>query len=106
MAERVILINKGRMVFDGPRNKLEHLFGDKRMIDLEFSSTARIRFSGYGKVIEHTDNFVKLEVNKRVLKSASFMSMLSSDNVIDYKVYEPGLNFVLSKLYRKIDRKR
>ena len=34
------------------------------------------------------------------------MSMLSSDNVIDYKVYEPGLNFVLSKLYRKIDGKR
>ncbi len=106
MAERVILINKGRMIFDGPRSKLEHLFGDRRMIDLEFSNTAGMRFSGYGKVIEHTDNFVKLEVNKKVLKSTSFMRMLSSDNVIDYKVYEPGLNFVLSKLYRKIDGKR
>lgn len=105
MAEKVILINNGKMAFDGPRMKLEHLFGDKRMIDLELRRTDGIRFKDYGKVIEHTGNFVKLEVNGKILKSARFINLLSSDDVIDYKIYEPGLNFVLSKLYKKIEKK-
>jgi ABC-2 type transport system ATP-binding protein len=106
MAEKVILLNKGKLVFDGPRDKLEHLFGDKRMIDLELRNSGSMRFRKYGKIVEHADNFVKLEVNKKVLKSREFISLLSGDEVIDYKVYEPGLNFVLSKLYKKIDNKR
>lgn len=104
MAEKVILINKGRLVFDGPRSKLEHLFGDKRMIDLELRSPSGAEFRKYGKILESSDNFVKLEVNRKILKSKGFIGMLSGDNVIDYKVYEPGLNFVLSKLYKKMDK--
>ena len=104
LAEKVILINKGRLVFDGPRVKLEHLFGDKRMIDLELRSSSGAEFRKYGKILESSNNFVKLEVNRKILKSKGFIGMLSSDNVIDYKVYEPGLNFVLSKLYKKMDK--
>ena len=106
MAEKVILINKGKLIFNGSRNSLEHVFGDKRMIDLELRNQDKTVFRNYGKVIEHNDNFVKLEVNKNVLKSKRFIGLLAGDNVIDYKVYEPGLNFVLSKLYKKTDRKR
>jgi ABC-type uncharacterized transport system, ATPase component len=106
MAEKVILINKGKLIFNGSRDSLEHVFGDKRMIDLELRNQDKTVFRNYGKVIEHNDNFVKLEVNKNVLKSKRFIGLLAGDNVIDYKVYEPGLNFVLSKLYKKTDRKR
>jgi len=106
MAEKVILINNGKLIFDGSRNKLEHMFGNKRMIDLELKNSGRIKFRSYGKVVEHTGDFVKLEVNKEVLKSKRFIALLSGDNLVDYKVYEPGLNFVLSKLYKKTDKKR
>lgn len=106
MAEKVILINKGKLIFNGSRNSLEHVFGDKRMIDLELRNQDKTLFRNYGKVIEHNDNFVKLEVNKNVLKSKRFIGLLAGDNVVDYKVYEPGLNFVLSKLYKKTDRRR
>ncbi len=106
MAEKVILINKGKLIFDGSRDKLEHIFGNKRMIDLELKNSGRIKFGSYGKVVEHTGDFVKLEVNKEVLKSKRFIALLSGDNLVDYKVYEPGLNFVLSKLYKKTDKKR
>jgi len=106
LAEKVVLIDSGKLVFDGSREKLEHLFGDKRMIDLELRSSSGAEFTKYGKVIEHADNFIKLEVNRKILKSRDFIGMLSSDNVVDYKVYEPGLNFVLSKLYKKMDKQR
>ncbi len=87
MAEKVILINKGKLIFNGSRNSLEHVFGDKRMIDLELRDQDKTLFRNYGKVIEHNDNFVKLEVNKDVLKSKQFIDLLAGDNVIDYKVY-------------------
>ena len=104
IAERVILLNKGKLVFDGSRTELEQLFGDKRHVDLHLSKTSSINYRKYGKVLEKKNDIVKLEVDRPRLKSRAFLSLLNSDDVIDYKVTEPGLNFILSKFYAKMDR--
>ena len=106
MAERVILINRGKMVFNGSRARLEHIFGNKRMIDLELRGPDGVNFSDFGNVIEKNSGFVRIMVSQKVLKSPAFIRLLASKEVVDYNVYEPGLNFVLSKLYKRIEKSR
>ncbi len=103
IAERVILLNKGRVEFDGSRKELEQIFGDKRHVELHLSERNGVNLKRYGKVLEKKGNFVRLEVDRHSLKSRKFISLLDSEAVTDYKVMEPGLNFILSKFYAKMD---
>jgi ABC-2 type transport system ATP-binding protein len=106
IAERVILLSKGKLVFDGARKKLEGMFGDKRHVELHLSDSSKINYKKYGKVLEKKEDLIVLEVDKQTLKNRSFLSLLNSRNVLDYRVAEPGLNFILSKFYARMDRTR
>lgn len=106
VAERIFLLEKGRLVFDGSRSRLEHLFGNKRVVELSFSGRAAPRLSGYGRVLAHGEGFARIEVEPRMLKNRSFIEMLSGRNILDYKVAEPGLSAILSKFYARLDKKR
>jgi len=103
IAERVILLNKGKLVFNGSRKRLERMFGDKRHVELHLAGNCAIEYKKYGKLLEQKENLVRLEVNKPMLKSRSFLSLLNSKRVLDYRVAEPGLNFILSKFYEQMD---
>ncbi|MDE1854882.1 MAG: ATP-binding cassette domain-containing protein [Candidatus Micrarchaeota archaeon] len=106
MAERVILLNNGSIVFDGSRKQLESMFGDKKHVELRLEEGSAVDFRRYGKLIEKSGDVVKIEVNKSTLKNQRFLRMLNDKSVLDYRVAEPGLNFVLTKFYAKMDRKR
>jgi ABC-2 type transport system ATP-binding protein len=106
IAQRVILLSRGRVVFDDTRPKLEAMFGDKRHVALHLSAPSQINFKPYGRIIEKNETMVVLEVSKRVLKMKKFLSLLNRKEILDYRVAEPGLNFILNKFYAKLDRER
>ncbi len=106
IAQRVILLSKGKVVFDDTRPKLEAMFGDKRHVELHVSEPGKIRFSRFGRVLERDGTMVKLEVSKSKLKTKSFFALLNRREVLDYRVAEPGLNFILNKFYAKLDREK
>jgi ABC-2 type transport system ATP-binding protein len=106
MAERVILLNRGRIVFDGSRSKLEAMFGDKRHVELRLSPENRVDYTRYGKLLSKSGDAVSIEVDKGTLKHPRFLSMLNNKGVVDYRVAEPGLNFILTKFYAKMDREK
>jgi len=43
-------LHKGRLVFDGAKGKLEHMFGNKRMVEVKFVPNAQLDFN-VGKVL-------------------------------------------------------
>lgn len=104
VAERIFLLEKGSLVFDGSRSSLEHLFGNKRVVELSFSGGAMPRIGSYGRVLAQRKGFAKLEVDPRMLKDKRFMNLLSSRNILDYAVAEPGLGEILGKFYARLDR--
>ncbi len=106
VAERIFLLEKGRLVFDGSRSSLEHMFGNKRVVELSFSNGAGLHLEDYGTVVAKGKGFAKLEVEPHILKDPGFVEILSSSRVIDYKVAEPGLSAILSKFYAKLDKSR
>ncbi|MCL5423932.1 MAG: ATP-binding cassette domain-containing protein [Candidatus Marsarchaeota archaeon] len=105
IADHVIVINKGRKEFDGTKKKLEHIFGDNRIVELYSTNIAQINLMHYGRVISKTNNMAKLEVRPSMLKSKEFLKILNSKHVFDYRVSEPHLSYVLSKLYKSFDKK-
>ncbi len=106
IAQRVILLSRGRVVFDGTRPRLEAMFGDKLHVELRISPDARINFRPFGKVIARSDDKVVVEISKPELKKRNFISLLTGKDVLEYRVSEPGLNFILNKFYAKLDSER
>jgi len=110
MAERILALDKGRLIFDGPKRRLETLFGNKKVVELEFSGTPDYtRYAKQGKVLAVGGNYIKIEVNPSTLTSKGFTRLLSKGDVVDYKVGEQELSEILMRLYNlrraKVPRK-
>lgn len=102
MADRIIVLDHGRKIYDGSRRRLEMLFGDKKVIELEFGRTVDLKkYLRFGSATKIEGNYVRLEVKQSVLKHPAFARLLANSAVADYSVLEPGLGDVLMKLYNK-----
>jgi len=103
IADRVLMLHNSRLVFDGTKEKLERMFGDKRVVEIKFVPDAKLNLD-FGKVLYMGTGVAKLEVNASVLKSKRFISLLGSKNIIDYSVSSPGLSELLAKVYTKLEK--
>jgi len=103
IADRVIMLHKGRLVFDGTKEKLEHMFGNKRVVEIRFAPSAKPSLD-FGKVLYMGTGIARIEVNARELKSRRFTGLLNSKGVIDYSVSEPGLSELLTKMYERLEK--
>jgi len=54
IADRVLMLHKGRLVFDGAKERLEHMFGNKRVVEIRFVPDAKLNLD-FGK-----DTFSKM----------------------------------------------
>ncbi len=101
IADRIILLHKGNIVFDGPKEKLAKMFGDKKIIEIKFLPNSKINFD-FGKILYKGFGVARIEIKSKLLKSKKFVDFLSNKNIIDYNITEPSLNEVLIKLYNKL----
>jgi ABC-2 type transport system ATP-binding protein len=100
MAERILVLDKGQVIFDGPRHRLETFFGDERILNIKFIEDPDYKaYSKYGRVLQRGENYLKMKVKPSVLTDKGFTSMLSRNNVVDYSVSEQELGVTLMRLY-------
>ena len=101
MAERIIALDKGSVIFDGSKRKLETLFGNRKVVELEFSEPPDYRdYARQGRVLKIEGNYIKIQVDPRVLTSSGFTRLLSKGDVVDYRVGEQDLSEILMRLYK------
>lgn len=105
IANRIIMLDKGKVIFNDKFEKLQHVFGNKRVIELYFKRPSTINYKNYGKVLKSDFNYIKLEVNTKTIKTNKFISILSDSNIFDYKISEPRLNEIILKIYNIKNRK-
>ncbi len=105
IAENIILLDKGHVVFEDTRRKLESMFGNKRQIELSLSNSGLPSTNRYGKTLNRDKDYIKLEIDQSTLKKKSFIKLLANKNVLDYTVSEPGLNYILTKIYAGLDKR-
>ncbi len=102
MANRVVLINNGKKVFDGDKYKLRKIFGDKKELEIRFYGKPHEDLSRFGKILELEDDYVKLEIESTMLRSTRLVKLLNSKYVADYNASDLDLNSVLPAYYSKL----
>ena len=106
IADNVIVIDKGRKKFDGTKKELEKIFGDKRIVEVYSSKIKQINFKSYGRILLEKNDMIRLEVKPSMLKNKKFLTMLNGKHVSDYRVSEPHLSYILSKLYKSFENNK
>ena len=109
IADRIILLDKGKKLFDGKQEELKKRFGKYAILELYFRVEAKVDYSKYenlGKIFSKKEGYLGLKVNPDITKSNAFASIFNDDNIDDYRLSEPGLSSILESTYKHIDSKK
>ena len=104
--DRIVLLDNGRLLFDGTQAELKRRFGRTAVLELFLRAGAEVSaYKGLGRVLSSRDGYIKLEIDPKSTGSAAFRSVFADKSVMDYRLSEPGLGSMLNSLYLSIDRK-
>ena len=98
LCRRVILIDHGRIFFDGPLNEIIDRFSSSKIVTLNFERESERDFSRFGEVLEQTALSVKLKVPRARVTDTS-RQLLDSCAVADINVHETPVEDVIRQLF-------
>ena len=100
MCERVILIDHGRVMFDGPLEGIVEQFSGSKIIDAKFSRPTAADFDSLGVVLERTPQAVKIEVPRTSVPDVCRF-VLDRAPVADLTVAELPIEDVIRNVFGK-----
>jgi ABC-2 type transport system ATP-binding protein len=106
LAEHIIFMDGGRVIFDGPRSGFNATLGNKKHLELFFNKRVSINPAKYGKLLEKGLDYLTLEIDMDRMNGAELQRLVNGKQIIDYNLYEPELEYILQKFYAKLKRKR
>lgn len=107
LCERVIVIDLGKIMFDGPMKKLTEEFEQNKRIELELEeNNININdFKKLGRIVEHDKDKVILEVPKSKVAEVSG-KILEKYKVEDLLISEVDIEEIISDIFTKNAQKR
>jgi len=102
LCKRVIIINHGRIIYDGPLDDIKKKYFTDKHIEVTLSEKAgKFEFKGC-RVVKKQDYFLKLELNiKKAPVSALINHLLKNYEVADITVVDPPIEEIIKKIYRE-----
>src|SRR3977135_374339 len=97
LTHRVLIIDHGKIFFDGPLSQIIDRFSGSKIISLTFADQAARDFSRFGEVIGQTPGSVQLKVPRAEVTESS-RQLLDACNVTDINVQELPVAEVISQL--------
>ena len=98
LCHRVIIIDHGKIFFDGPLDAIIDRFSGDKIVSLTFEETAARDFSAFGEVVEQTPVSVQLKV-PRAQVTETCRQLLESCKVKDINVQELPVEEVIRQLF-------
>jgi ABC-2 type transport system ATP-binding protein len=104
LCRRVIIIDAGRIIFDGPLEEITNRFATQKILELEFGAPDPRRTpADFGEVIEATDVTVKLRVPRGEV-AAVCRRIFDAHDVRDIRVQEVPIEDVIGQLFLSVGR--
>lgn len=104
LCERVVLIDHGRLFFDGPLEDVLTQFAQTKQIDVEFVDRCTADLSSLGRVIEQSGNRIRLEVPRdRVAETCR--QLLACGTVTDLSVEETPIEDVIGDVFGRAQKR-
>ena len=98
LCERVILIDHGKIFFDGSLSEVVSRFTSTKIIEADFSAPLPQNFIPPGTVLERNPLQIKIEVSRTEVPQAC-TSLLTAGQVIDLSVQEVPIEEVIRKVF-------
>jgi ABC-2 type transport system ATP-binding protein len=98
LCHRVIIIDHGKIFFDGPLGSIIDRFSGFKTVALTFEKQAERDFSAYGEIVEQTPLSVKLKVPRHSV-TETCRRLLETCSVVDINVQELPVEDVIRQLF-------
>jgi len=98
LCDRVIIIDHGKIFFDGPLNSIIDRFSGYKIISLTFAQPAERDFSALGEVLQQTPVSVQIKV-PRAKVTETCREVLAECTVLDINVQELPVEEVIRQLF-------
>jgi viologen exporter family transport system ATP-binding protein len=98
LCERVIIIDHGKIFFDGPLSDVIDRFSGDKILSLTFDKSVKRDFSAFGEVVEQTPMSVQLKV-PRAKVTETCRELLEACDVSDINVQEIPVEEVIRQLF-------
>jgi len=105
LCDRVIIIDHGKIFFDGPLDSIIDRFSGYKIISLTFETPGERDFTALGEVIEKTPISVQLKV-PRAKVTETCRQVLAECAVVDINVQELPVEEVIRQLFGEHDAAR
>jgi ABC-2 type transport system ATP-binding protein len=105
LCERVIVIDHGKIFFDGPLDTIIDRFSSAKIISLSFEEGAACDFTQFGEVVEQKPMSVQLKVPRAKVTEIA-RKLLESCRVTDINVQELPVEEVIRQLFGEHDTER
>src|SRR5512137_2451138 len=101
LCKRAIIINQGRIVFDGDLHRVNDVFAQSKVIRLQLSSPVpSAALAAFGQVKEYSDFAATLEVPRQDLKERSKL-ILDQLPVVDFNIEDIPVEEGIALLYQR-----
>jgi len=101
LCRRVIVIEKGRLLYDGALDRLVERYADHKILRARFETDVDpADLKGLGAVVKYEDRTVTLQV-PRASMAASAAALLRSYPVADFNVEEVAIDDIVRRLFTR-----
>lgn len=101
LCKRAIIINQGRIVFEGELLKVNEVFAQSKVIKMQLSEPVSAeRLAAFGRIKEHAEFTATLEVPRADLKECS-KAILDHLPVIDFNIEDIPVEEGIALLYQR-----
>jgi ABC-2 type transport system ATP-binding protein len=100
LCERVIVINHGTLIHDGPLSEIVERFSESKLVKLQFEEAAPGDLDRFGAVVRKEGPWADIKVARTEVASV-LAAILDRHAVADVSVEEPPLEEVISKVFEE-----
>ncbi len=99
LCDRVMIINRGKMVLDGPLSDVVDRYATHKVVTLRFQDGQIPRgLEHYGDIVEHAPPMVKLRMDRETVATEA-SRLLSEHAVSDFTVEDPPIEETVSRIF-------
>jgi ABC-2 type transport system ATP-binding protein len=102
LCQRIMIIDHGKLLFDGHLNALQNRFGGKRQLIVDFSENYQAVNVASAQLISFQNNRATYEFDGKTLSASELITQLSQRYQIqDLAVQEPDIEATIREIYEK-----
>ncbi len=103
LTERIILIGKGKILYDGSLNDIKNQYNENRKINLKFKYTDKIINLPNANILEQTEESASIVLKHNDESIADVLNELTNQvEVVDVSIEEMSTDDIIAKLYNEL----